>query len=226
MGSNFLDRNYWTQVLDQDTLRFSLCSYTNKLKGLVESFRSSTRTKRRSCLTLPKACWWYSVNKLSCPSLVVLYQGFNSSSKLEFISGKSLPYLGTLTCLAMVGVVILSTFSFHVSKSHLFRMGPRYITYCLQVWTFLTKTWHPMSPRYHNSNSVPVKQISPFLTVNRRSPTCCNKQISDGGRILNPCGNWVQVSWLLTPISGSKVKYGCLLGAKDRLKKRYLLNPG
>lgn len=123
---------------------------------------------------------------MPCPSLVVLFQGFTSSSKLEFISGESSRYLGTFTFLAMVGVLILITVSFHVSERHncpLFRVDPRYITCCLRVWTFLTEAWHPMSPRYHSSSSVPVKQISPSLTANRRSSTCCNKRTSDDGRI-------------------------------------------
>lgn len=73
IGSNFLDRyltgHYWTQVLDQDTFRFSLCSSTNKLNGFVESGRSNTRTERKLWLCKKLADDMLSIKCLALPWL-------------------------------------------------------------------------------------------------------------------------------------------------------------
>lgn len=167
----------------------------------------------------------------SCPSLGTSYKGLASSAKPGIHrQQKPAEPKSSLPCLAVVGVRILSTVSFHASESHCcpsFKMYLRCVTCCLNSWAFLAEAQYPSSPRILSSCSIPVRQVSRSMAAISRSSTYCNKLIPGFctryslrssckasskmvGELCNPHGRLVHVSWLLILISGSchsKVKY-------------------
>lgn len=167
----------------------------------------------------------------SRPSLGASYKGLASSAKPGIHrQQKPAEPKNSLPCLAIVGVGIISTVSFHASEIHCcpsFKMYLRYVTCCLNIWAFLAKAQYPSSPRVLSSCSVPVRQVSRSMAAINRSSTYCNKLIPGFcaryslrssckasskmvGELFNPRGSVVHVSWLLIPISKSrhpKVKY-------------------
>lgn len=91
-------------------------------------------------------------------------KGLASSAKPGIHGSQRLAELkNSLTCLAVVGIGILSIVSFRVSESHCcssFKMYHRHVTCGMQIWAFLAKAWYPRSPRVRNSRSVPIRQVS------------------------------------------------------------------